>query len=253
MQLCGPGAIPFSDQTARRRLRHAGLRARIPVKRLQLEQRHRIARLNWSFTHRWTIQQWRNVMFTDESRFRRFHADGRVRVYRRRGERFLNDVILETKAFGGGSVMVWAGISLGGRTDLVFVDGTLTAQRYVDEILRSHVLPYLGAIGQAAIFQDDNARPHRGRVALGFLENHGISHMEWPAVSPDLNPIEHLWDMLERRVRPLITPACTLPELRRLLTQEWDRIPQRAIDRLIRSMRGRINECLMRQGGHTHY
>ena len=253
MRLRGQGAVPISSSTVLKRLRRAGVRARRPLKRLQLLQRHRIARMNWAAGHQWTVQQWRNVMFSDESRYRRFHADGRVRVYRRRGERFEDDVIVETQAFGGGSVMVWAGVSLGGRTELIFVNGNLTSQRYVDEILRPYVLPYLGAIGENAIYQDDNARPHRGYTAMNFLETNGVTHMEWPALSPDLNPIEHLWDILERHVRPRITPACTLQELSYILTEEWNRIPQCTIDRLIRSMRGRINECLARQGGHTHY
>ena len=69
---------------------------------------------------------------------------------------------METEAYVGGSVMVWGGISLNGRTELVIIDGNLTSQRYVDEILIPHVIPYLGAIGNNAIFQDDNARPTEG-------------------------------------------------------------------------------------------
>ena len=77
--------------------------------------------------------------------------------------------------------------------------------------------------------------------------------MEWPAISPDLNPIEHLWDVLERKIRPRLTRDSSLAELRNILTEEWERIPQRTIDRLVRSMRGRVNEVLQRRGGHTHY
>ena len=174
VSLRGQGAQPFSDLTAIRRLRQAGVRPRRPLKRLRLEERHRNARVQWATLHRWTPAQWRNVMFTDESRYRRFHPDGRMRVFRRKGERYENSNIQETEAFGGGSVMVWAGIAIGGRTELVLINGTLTSQRYVDEILRPHVLPFLGAIGPAAIFQDDNARPHRGRIAFNFLEENGV-------------------------------------------------------------------------------
>ena len=124
---------------------------------------------------------------------------------------------METEAYVGGSVMVWGGISLNGRTELVIIDGNLTSQRYVDEILIPHVIPYLGAIGNNAIFQDDNARPHRGRIATDFLLANSVNSFEWPAKSPDLSPIEHLWDILERRVRPQINENTTLRDLKDLL------------------------------------
>ena len=59
--------------------------------------------------------------------------------------------------------------------------------------------------------------------------------------------------MLDRRVRPRITADCTLQDCRRYLTEEWQRISKRAIDKVVRSMRGRVNEVLRNGGGHTHY
>ena len=253
VQRRGPGARPFSTRTVRRRLNEAGLKARHPLKRLRLLHRHRISRFQWATCHQWTQRQWNRVLFSDESRFKLHHADGRVRVYRRQGERLNDNCILESEAYGGGSLMVWGGISFGGRTELVFIDGNLNSQRYVDEILRTQVIPYIGAMGNGAIFQDDNARPHRGRIALNFLEQNGVETLEWPALSPDMSPIEHLWDVMEREIRKQITPNTTLQELRPLLQCAWQQIPQHQINRLICSMRARIGECLATQGGHKHY
>ena len=132
--------------------------------------------------------------------------------------------------------MVWAGISIGGRTDLVFVDGNLNSQRYINEILRPPVRPYLGAMEDGAIFQDDNARPHRGRIVTAFLEQNGVQHMNWPVISPDMSPIEHLRDMLDRQLRPQIVKNSTLNDVRRHLQAAWHNVPQQQIDRLIRSM-----------------
>ncbi|GBN88741.1 hypothetical protein AVEN_29495-1 [Araneus ventricosus] len=96
-------------------------------------------------------------------------------------------------AYGGGSVCVWSGISLGVHTDLhVFPRGTMNTQAYRDDILDAHVRPYARAIGDDFLLQDDNAKPHRARIVDDYLQQETIQHMEWPARSLDLNPIEHV-------------------------------------------------------------
>ena len=95
--------------------------------------------------------------------------------------------------------MIWAGISLNGRTALVAVPENLNGRRYIDEILRPHVVPYLRQMGQNAIFQDDNARPHRTRNM--DLQLNGVQRLDWPPMSPNLSCIEHLWDIFGRAVK----------------------------------------------------
>ena len=93
--------------------------------------------------------------------------------------------------------MLWGGISHGLKSQLVVIDGNLTAARYRDEILRPHVIPFLQQHNLA--LQQDNARPHVARICQVFL-----------AYSPDLSPIEHLWDQLDRQVRQRQPPPCYL-------------------------------------------
>lgn len=247
--------VRVSDQTVRNRLHESGLHSRIPVRAPQLTPHHRIERLEFAREHQdWQLRHWQPVLFSDESRFHVSTCDRRVRVWRRRGERYAQCNIVQHDPFGGGSIMVWGGVSLDGRTELIPIRrGTMTAQRYRDEVLAPVVVPYAGAVGENFIFMHDNARPHTARLTTAYLEQEGIEVMEWPARSPDLNPIEHVWDILYRRVTRMANPPQTIQELENALVQEWNAIPQGTIRRLIRSMPRRCRECVTARGGSTHY
>ena len=147
--------------------------------------------------------------------------NGRIRVWRRNGERHFKPTVQPPTAYNSGSV----GISLNGRTALVVVPGNLYGRRYIDETLRPHVVPYLRQMGQNAVFQDDNARPHRARIVDNFLQLNGVQRLEWPPMSPDLSCIEHLWDIFGRAVNNHINQHTRLANLQGLPLQEWAAIP----------------------------
>ncbi|GFY30991.1 transposable element Tcb2 transposase [Trichonephila clavipes] len=131
-----------------------------------LNGRQRRNRLCWAREHvSWTQQQWASVLFTDESRFTMESDSGRLLIWREQRTRYHQSNTVERHSYRGGGILVWAGISLGGHTDLhVFHGGTVTGLRYRDEILDPYVRPYAAAIGNDFILMDDNARPHRARL-----------------------------------------------------------------------------------------
>ncbi|GFW10408.1 transposable element Tcb2 transposase [Trichonephila clavipes] len=109
--------------------------------------------------------------------------------------------IKEIHHYGGPGVLVCGGIMLNGRTELhIFDRGSVIEDRYCKEVLLPHVRLFRGAIGPDFIFMDDNTRPHRTLAVEELLESEDISRMDWPAYSPNLNPIEHKWDALGRRI-----------------------------------------------------
>ncbi|GFW43585.1 transposable element Tcb2 transposase [Trichonephila clavipes] len=175
--------------------------------------------------------------FSDESHFSVHPDNRRIFIRRDRGSRNNPAFVLERVRFGGGGVLVYGGISIDGRTDLYIIrDGPLTARRYGDEILRPIVVLYAAAIGYDFILMHDNSRPHRANLVEDSLFEEGIVRMEWSAYSPDMNPIEHVWDALGRLVAGRQPPPQTLQELERALLEEWDRIHQLMINSLIDSM-----------------
>ncbi|GFW55732.1 transposable element Tcb2 transposase [Trichonephila clavipes] len=129
----------------------------------------------------WNVTDWQKVVFNYEFRFVLETDDNRVRVWRWPGERynFPCTVLRHTARTAG--VMVWGAIAYDSRSTLIVMRGTLTSQRYVDDILRPHVVPFLNGI-PGAIFQQDNACPHTARVAQDFLRH--FQTLPWPDRSP---------------------------------------------------------------------
>ena len=178
-------------------------------------------------------------------------ADGRVRTWRRQGEKLDLDDVVECDRYGGGSVKVWVGIHHDGKTDLVVVPGNLTAQRYCDGIIEPVVVLYLQQ-HNVGIFQHDNARPHTMRHTQNILRIHNVSVLQWRARSPVFSPIEHLWDHLGPQVREC-HDVNNIRDLESALQAEWVRIPLQVIRKLICSLRHRCLAVLAANAGHTRY
>ncbi|GFU88768.1 transposable element Tc3 transposase [Trichonephila clavipes] len=150
--------------------------------------------------------------------------------------------------------MVWAGIMINGRTRLhVVANGTMTGQRNIDEVLLPHVRLFRGAVSDKFVFMDDNATCHRTLAVQDCLDSEGIQRLVWPARSPDLNPIENVWDALGRQVAGRNYPPTNKNTLIRALTEEWDKLPQQLLDNVVQSMVRRVECCITLHGGDIPY
>lgn len=251
-----PTGGQISDRTVIRRLHRSRLRARRPLKRPELTRRHRQARMEWARHHRhWNIRSWRRIHWSDESRFLLKPFDGRIRVWRQRNTALDRNHIVGTTAFGGGGVTVWGCFSHDCKLPLQILNGTLNGLKYRDDILDGHVRPHFDnhALADRPMFQDDNARPHRARVVRDFIETEAIDTLPWPAMSPDMNPIEHVWDFIGRKVNQR-NPRCqNVRELEVALVEEWQRFPQYRLRRLVAGMRRRVEHLHRKRGGYTRY
>ncbi|GFY13606.1 transposable element Tcb2 transposase [Trichonephila clavipes] len=246
---------PISRFTVARRLHGGGLFARRPVRCVPLTPAHQRRRSLWCREHRNSRDnEWGRVLFTDESRFSLSSDSHRILIWREWGSSNHPSYIIERDRYGGRGVLVWGGIMLGSRTDLhIFDAGSVNGTRYCNEVLLPYVRLIRGAMGLQFLFMDDNAPCHCTVAAEQLLESEDIERMDWPARSPDLNPIEHVWDFLGRRLAARTLPPVTIRELRLALKDEWVAMPQQLIDTLILSMDRRCETCLAVRGDHIPY
>ncbi|GFS48257.1 transposable element Tcb2 transposase [Trichonephila clavipes] len=218
-------------------------------------QQHRTARLQWCREHHnWTEQDWACVLFSDESRFSLSSDCRRQLIWRESGTAYRPENIQEKDRFPTCSIMVWAGIMINGCTCLhVVVNGTMMGQRYIDEVLLPHVRLFRGAVDDKFVFMDDYATCHRTLAVQDCLDSEGIQRLVWPARSPDLNPIENVWDALGRLVAGRNYPPTNKNTLSRALTEEWDKLPQQLLDNVVQSMVRRVECCITLHGRHIPY
>ena len=183
--------LDLPASTVLRRLLRAGLVACVPLRRLQLSRDHQRPRLQWARERRHWRAEWRNVMFSCESRFNMSYNDGRICVRRYAGERNLRTCILQRHRRPTPSIIVWGAIGYNMQSRLLRIEGNLNSNHYSREVLQPEVLPFLHATPHA-IFQHDNVRSHVARIVQAFLQRRRVSLLSWPTRSPDMSPIEHV-------------------------------------------------------------
>ncbi|GFT91554.1 transposable element Tcb1 transposase [Trichonephila clavipes] len=221
-QILAASGKQISRKTVVRRLRGGELYARRPVVCVPLTRQHRTARFQWCREHHnWTEQDWACVLYSDESRFSLSSDCRRQLIWRESGTAYRPENIQVKDRYPTCSIMVWAGIMINGRTRLHLVaNGTMTGQRYIDEVLLPHVRLFRGAVDDKFVFMDDNATCHRTLAVQDCLDSEGIQRLVWPARFPDLNPIENVWDALGRQVAGRNYPPTNKNTFIRALTEE---------------------------------
>lgn len=241
-----------SVSTVKRRLKEANLHGRIATRKPLLRRGNKQKRLQWAKNHQnWTIEQWANILWTDESKYEVFGQNRRIFVRRSKGERMLPECVTPTVKKGGGSVMVWGCFSLSGTGDLVKIDGIMRKENY-RVILEENAVPSgLRLIGNNFELMHDNDPKHTSLLCKNYLteaENEGtLTVMKWPPQSPDLNPIELLWDELDRRIRAECPTSKN--QLWTALQREWNNIPLETLRKLIERMPRIVRAVVKARGG----
>lgn len=243
----------ISTTTVKRRLLDVGLRGCVSVKKPRLTKAHKQKRLTWAKEHKnWTPEDWNKVLWSDESKFESFGNKRRSFVRRRPWEMMLEECTVQTIKHGGGNIMVWGCFGGGQVGTLVKIDGKMTKEVYLD-ILKEHVLNCgTELIGEGFFFQQDNDPKHTAKVVKEYLrkksEEGFLQVMTWPSQSPDCNPIEQLWDHLDREVRK--NPPSGKNNLWLSLKSIWEAVDGQYLQKLCDRL-PRICQALIKsRGGH---
>ncbi len=217
-----------------------------------LNQRQRQKRLTWAVEkNNWTVAQWSKVLFSDESKFCISFGNQGPRVWRKSGEA-QNPCCLKSSVKFPQSVMIWAAMSSAGVGPLCFLKSTVNAAIY-QEMLEHFMLPSADKLyGDADfIFQQDLAPAHTAKGTKSWFNDHGVTVLDWPANSPDLNPIENLWGIVKRKMRD--TRPNNADDLKATVKETWASIPPQQCHKLITSMPRRIEAVIKAKGAPTKY
>jgi transposase len=203
----------------------------------------------------WTKADWRRVVWTDETKVNRFNSDGRTWAWIRDSEELQPRQVKQTVKHGGGNIMIWGCIMAQGTGYICQIEGTMNKDVY-QSILNTHLensFSWYNINKKKIIFQQDNDPKHTAKSIQQWLEDQPFSVLSWPAQSPDLNPIEHIWALLKRRLSEYEAAPSGLVELWERVQDVWNKISQQDCLKVIDSMPDRIQAVLKARGRWTAY
>uniref|UniRef100_A0A1A8EQB5 Tc1-like transposase DDE domain-containing protein n=1 Tax=Nothobranchius korthausae TaxID=1143690 RepID=A0A1A8EQB5_9TELE len=179
-----------------------------------------------------------------------FETNGFKTVWRHKGEDLKKKRMVTTVKHGGGGVIMWGCMSADGVGELHFIDGIMTSTMSCSK-LKEEMLPSLCAHGRRALFQYDSDPEHKLKATGASLQKNRLKVVEWTSLSPDLDPIQHLWGILKQQVEHH-SPS-SIQALKEVLLEEWKKIDVAICRHLVRSMPRRLGAVLENHGGHRKH
>ena len=248
------GFPAVSRETVRHVLLESHMRASVMRKKPMLTSGQKKTRLDWAVAHAdWTIDQWSRVLFSDETRIARVSARGRHYVWHSVSDPNPLHGIVPTLRFGGGSVSIWACMCSRGLGWACRIVETLDSALYVNILNDEMSWSASWFFGnEPFIFQQDNSSVHTAHVVSQWFDEHKVDVLNWPSQSPDLNPIEHFWAELKRRIarRPIVRNSADLwTQVQLVLDEFWAPSGAAYCLKLVQSMPSRVQAVIRAKGG----
>lgn len=241
-----------SEWTIRRALRKIGLVSAVKQKKPALSSKNVKSRLQFCKDYgNWTVDDWKRVIWSDETKINRFQSDGKEYYWHRPDEKLQRHQVKQTVKHGGGGLMVWGCFSWWSVGPLVKIEGIMKKEDYLSilqtnlpEFVEKSVYPV-----EDLVFQQDGDPKHTSKIVKNWLSNQSFQLIKWPPQSPDLNPIENLWAILKRRMAVHERAPTNMAELWQRVQEEWNNISDETIHNLVESMPNRIKSVKKKNKG----
>ena len=215
-----------------------------------LKKIHKEKRMEMAFEKlRWTTE-WHKVIFSDEKKFNLDGPDGNHYYWHHPD---MEKMTYSKRVQGGGSAMIWIAFCYNAKTPVVFISETLKSSGYIS-MLNAKLVPFGRSILEDDyIFQQDNAPCHSARITQEWFESKGIDTLDWPARSPDLNPVENLFGILASKVYSDGKQYESVNQLKLAILTAWNEIDVVTLHKLVDSMPERMIQVIKSNGDSINY
>jgi transposase len=249
-------SVSISKSTVRTYLKKNKVKCYVKAKKPLLTERHKMRRMEFvrNFLE-FSFLEWKQVIWSDECKFALTNTNNREFYWKHPSDPLQDAHVKKTLKFGGGSIIAWGCITAKGTGRLVRIDGIMTADKYIT-ILEDGLLGTMedrDLSTSTSLFMHNNDPKHTARRTKEWLQRNKIRVMDWPAQSPDMNPIENLWNIVDQKLRKRPVKPTNVEELWTMVKEEWASIDKEVVRKLYLSMTSRIDALKKAKGGYTRY
>ena len=247
----------ISPETVRNVLREANFNSKRKPKALPLNAQRKKARLQFARKYKdWTVHDWQRVIYSDETKINRFGSDGKQWTWVQEGAALQDHNVNQVHKHGGGSIFLWGCITAEGPGNLVKIDVGLGSALYcqIPEKDLLGTLDYYAISKNHVYLLHDNDSKHRSKMTQEWLKSNEVKVIDWPAYSPDLNPIENMWHFVKCELVKYDEPPKGMLELWERVQHIWNnKINKDMCLRYINSIPERTQAVIKAKGGEAKY
>jgi hypothetical protein len=241
--------LPTHISTLQRYLKHYEMPRTIAKRQILLSEVNRAKRLAFAKDLViWPDAKLNRIMWTDETKVQAW-PNGEIVFYRAPGNKIITTPM---KQNGGSGVMFWGCMTFHAWGPLTVCDGTINGDKYL-QLLKDVVLPEFAASPVPLIYQQDNAPAHKKREVVDFLASQDFETLNWPPQSPDLSPIEWIWNQVKMKMKALTPRPRTPATMREAILKIWDELDDSSRTKTCDTFRIRLKECIKNKGGFTRF